>query len=557
MGILRTLAEGTQVKDMRKVASALEEKWDDTGLLEGLEGRQERENMSILLENETKQLLYEASTMAGGDVEGFSSVAFPLVRRVFGRTIANKVVTVQPMSLPAGLIFFLDFTHTNSRLDYSAGESIYGQGVVGRQLQSGANVIDDGTTRYGESSFYAQNTGYSSATGSISGLSITEVVAPFEVGNSRTNDATYLRSDPDLESGSYATVIRVTLTSAQKDQITGDVPIDVTLTNTTSGSTQVRRLTKFDKDNGNPLNLWIVYHATASFGGLADDQTATIAYTRKDPWNTPHLGAIVGTSPWELESQAEIPEIDIKVDSIPVTAEEKKLKAKWTPELAQDLNAFHSIDAEVELTSILADQVELEINAEILGDLIKGATGGVYYWSRRPGQFVNRTTGADISSTTAPPDFTGNISEWYQSLLEVVSDLSAQIYRKVLKGGANFIVTSPEVCSILSMTAGFVSQTLVDDDTSDAGILNVGKVNKVWDVYCDPYFPRNIMLVGRKGSGFLESGYVYAPYVPLQTTPVVYGPEDFVPRRAVLTRYAKELVRPDFYGIVVVQDLLS
>ena len=258
-----------------------------------------------------------------------------------------------------------------------------------------------------------------------------------------------------------------------------------------------------------------------------------------------------------LEGNANIPEIDIKVDSTAITAQSKKLKAKWTPELGQDLNAYHNLDAEVELTSILSEQIALEIDREILADLVNGATAATYYWSRSPGLFVNRETGAELGATSAAPDFTGTVSEWYETLIETINDVSAQIHRKTLRGGANFVIVSPEVANILEFTSGFRANVTADDDTGDIGAVNVGSLSRKFDVIVDPYFPRNVILVGRKGNSFLESGYVYAPYVPLQTTPTIFGPEDFVPRKGVMTRYAKKMVRPDMYGLVICRGLLG
>jgi hypothetical protein len=269
------------------------------------------------------------------------------------------------------------------------------------------------------------------------------------------------------------------------------------------------------------------------------------------------IGAIEGATAWGLEGNAAIPEIDIKVDSVAVTAQTKKLKAKWTPELGQDLNAYHNLDAEVELTSILSEQVALEIDREILGDLVNGAKAATYYWSRSPGLFVNKVTGTEIGAASAAPDFTGTVSEWYETLIETVNDVSAQIHRKTLRGGANFIVCGPEVANILEFTAGFRANVTHDDEKGSVGAVNVGSLSKKFDVIVDPYFLRNVLLVGRRGSSFLESGYVYAPYVPLQTTPTIFGPEDFVPRKGVMTRYAKKMVRPDMYGLVIVRGLLG
>jgi hypothetical protein len=244
-----------------------------------------------------------------------------------------------------------------------------------------------------------------------------------------------------------------------------------------------------------------------------------------------------------------------------VTAQTKKLKAKWTPELAQDLNAYHNLDAEVELTGILSEQIALEIDQEILGDLVRGATAGTFHWSRRPGRFLVRNTGAAISASANEAllgaDFTGTVSEWYETLVETINDVSAQIHRKTLRGGANFLVCGPEVANVLEFTSGFRANITHDQERGTVGAVKAGSLSKKWDVYVDPYFMRNVILVGRKGSSFLESGFVYAPYVPLQTTPTIFGTEDFVPRKGVMTRYAKKMVRPDLYGLVIVQDLLG
>jgi hypothetical protein len=170
---------------------------------------------------------------------------------------------------------------------------------------------------------------------------------------------------------------------------------------------------------------------------------------------------------------------------------------------------------------------------------------------------LDRATGADISDAASPPDFTGTVSEWYETLVETINDVSAQIHRKTLRGGANFLVCSPEVANVLEFTSGFRASVTADQDRGSVGAVKVGSVSKKFDVMVDPYFPRNVILVGRKGGSFLESGYVYAPYVPLQTTPTIFGPEDFVPRKGVMTRYAKQMVRPDMYGLVICQDLVG
>ena len=517
---------------------------------------QQRQGMARLLENQAKELLREASTMAGGDVEGFAAVAFPIVRRVFGNLIANDLVSVQPMSLPSGLIFFLDFQHTNSRLDTAADSSLYGGGRVGQEITGGVSLTGDAA----ESSFYNLNHGYTSPTSSASIVFTDDGSGVFIVGNSATTDKE-IRFDPDLASGSSAQVLSTTLSAAQAAVmgLADGGGVMAVSGGFGTGVSLVRRLSSY---NASTNELLMVVHNATTFSTAA--ATVTLSYPLSDDFSgtpsagqTNALGAVVGTDSWGLENQETIPEIDIKVDSVSVTAVTKKLKAKWTPELGQDLNAYHNLDAEVELTSILSEQIALEIDREILGDLVNGATGGTMYWSRSPGLFLNRVTGAEVGANTKAPDFTGTVSEWYETLIETINDVSAQIHRKTLRGGANFLVCGPEVANILEFTSGFRAKVSHEDSTGTVGAVNVGSISKKWDVVVDPYFPRNVILVGRKGSSFLESGYVYSPYVPLQVTPTIFGVEDFVPRKGVMTRYAKKMVRPDMYGVVVVRGLLG
>ena len=589
MSILEKLTEGIVNRDLRSEGAALLSKWERTGLLEGLGNDRTKHTMARLLENQAKQLLKEAagSSMAAGDVEGFAAVAFPIVRRVFGGLIANDLVSVQPMSLPSGLIFFLDFTFGDNKLGQDEGDSIYGQGVVGQAIRDGVSL----TGANAEKGPYALNNGFSSATASMTVIP-TQLLGYGVVGSdsdpaqgtpqpSQEGLDELVRYDPDL-SGSTVVVIGMTGSADVLAQLDLDNFVAVTPTGSLIHGRMVRRLTTLQTastsdnlpQNAN-FKLQMVFEATAatpnlftSNTGLAHEVTGTgkfgLGATIADNFGgTPTagaseaIGAVRATTTWGLEDTEAIPEIDIKVDSISVTAITKKLKAKWTPELGQDLNAYHNLDAEVELTSILSEQIALEIDREILEDLIKGATAGTFYWSRSPGLFVNRETGREIGAASAAPDFTGTVSEWYETLIETINDVSAQIHRKTLRGGANFVVTSPEVANILEFTSGFRASVTHDQDKGTIGAVNVGSLSKKFDVYVDPYFPRNVLLIGRKGGSFLESGYVYAPYVPLQVTPTIFGVEDFVPRKGVMTRYAKKMVRPDMYGLVICRGLVG
>jgi hypothetical protein len=375
-----------------------------------------------------------------------------------------------------------------------------------------------------------------------------------------------IKFDPDVlaESTSYLAQIDVTEANINANLDTDNLSaIDIagaqlesldasTLSLTSTNTKLIRRLTSTD---GTTVSFFFV--GPVGLASLNPDQgSMTVQFPIKDAVDTSSgdKGAIAGFN-YPMEGNPDIPEIDIKVDSIAITAQSKKLKAKWTPELGQDLNAYHNIDAEVELTSILSEQIALEIDREILADLVNGATAAKYYWSRSPGLFVDRVNGTELGAQSAAPDFTGTVSEWYETLIETINDVSAQIHRKTLRGGATHVVCFFEVANIFEFTAGFRANVTADADKGDIGAVKVGSLNRKFDVIVDPYFPRNVLLVARIGSSFLESGYVYAPYVPLQTTPTIFGPEDFVPRKGVMTRYAKKMVRPDMYGLVVVRGL--
>ena len=613
MSILQKLTEGIVKRDLGKEGAALLGKWERTGLLEGLENDNTRSTMARLLENQAKELLREASTMAGGDVEGFASVAFPIVRRVFGGLIANDLVSVQPMSLPSGLIFFLDFQYTDTRGSRTAGHSLYGGDRVGQEITGGVNLTGSGA----QSGFYGLSNGYSSPTGSVAldldvitegvvgdggtaargGSQFRFTYGGIEGGGKTLTIDELVRYDPDL-SGSTVVITAASAStlwapegsaSLNFDNLVGIAPDGVTDANGHCDHSKVklvRRLTQIvDQDSsakplaalrnevgqqasGNEsgratvIMVWEQVGSTTEANMVTEVQEADkqFSYPVKDNLDNVgerSLGAVVGADIWGLENDPGIPEIDIKVDSIAITAITKKLKAKWTPELGQDLNAYHNLDAEVELTGILSEQIALEIDREILNDLVRGATAGTYYWARSPGMFLNRESGLEIGASSAAPDFTGTVSEWYETLVETINDVSAQIHRKTLRGGANFLVTSPEVANILEFTSGFRANITADADKGTVGAVNAGSLSKKWDVWVDPYFPRNVVLVGRRGNSFLESGYVYAPYVPLQTTPTIFGTEDFVPRKGVMTRYGKKMVRPDMYGLVIVRGMLG
>jgi len=582
--VLEKLTEGMVERNMLKETAGIVSKWEKSGLLEGLKSSRQKSTMARLLENQAAELLREANTMAAGDVQGFAAVAFPIVRRVFAGLIANDLVSVQPMSLPSGLVFFMDFRrgtdvgNVGDRV-FQKGTSFFGD-RLGVEITGGVRV--DGLD-YAEKGFYNLANGYSTARyhSYVPTASVITQLNNTLVSALTDAEKALVRWDPDIlaETGKKVSVFRIPLTSvAQADLLAeqdvfslsfaqaasdaGEGAYDVTGSALENSGKLVRRLTRVVDSGGKKLEVVVVGDTDTRLVALVTGSHVALSYPIKDNLNNVGenaLGALVGANPWVLEGTAVIPEVELKVDSFSITARSRKLKASWTPELGQDLNAYHNLDAEVELTSMLSEQIGLEIDQEILNDLVKGQTAGVKYWSRRPGKFVDRNSGADIGAGNyaAPPDFTGNVSMWYETLVETINDVSANIHRKTLRGGANFLVCGPEVANILEFTSGFRASVTATDEKGSIGAVKVGDMNKKWDIIVHPYFHRNVILVGRKGGSFLESGYVYAPYVPLQATPTIFDPNTFVPRKAVMTRYGKAMVRPDMYGLVIVQDLLG
>ena len=572
MSVIKKLTEGIVKRDLEKEGSALLNKWSETGLLEGIGDDRAKSSMARLLENQAQELLREANTMSGGEVEGFAAVAFPIVRRVFGSLIANELVSVQPMSLPSGLIFFLDFKFERTRGDNLAGTSLFGGGVLGSQITGGVSL----TGPNAENSLRALNQGYSLPTGSGNATLTLIASGTFGLGTAVTLGGLpttldqLVEFDADFTSGSTKAAV-FTVTASVLTNLDRSSLIAIASVGALPSGSLVRRLTSKCDANGNDatgdtythVRLVVASETLTAVQLGANAGPRTLSWPVADVIGNAGLDAqgAVFAQTVTFEGEANIPEIDIKVDSVAVTAKTRKLKAKWTPELGQDLNAYHNLDAEVELTSILSEQIGLEIDQEMLGELVKGATAATLYWSRRPGKFLNRVTGLPIAGDAGlnpqGADFTGNVSMWYETLVETINDVSAAIHRKTLRGGANFVVCGPEVANVLEFTSGFRANVVHDDAKGTIGAVKAGSLSKKWDVMVDPYFPRNVILVGRKGNSFLESGFVYAPYVPLQVTPTIFGTEDFVPRKGVMTRYAKKMVRPDLYGLVIVQDLLG
>ena len=625
---LNQLTEGIRDRNVGAEGERLISKWSRTGLLRGL-NEHKRETMSRLLENQAAQVLREANTMgnngAAGDVNGFSNIAFPIVRRVFGGLVANELVSIQPMSLPSGLLFYLDYSYgtdvggTNDRNEsagtsqaaatYNAGESIYGS-PSGRSIREGASAVGGQYDLAGATyskvhadlplpTLVASGAYEGTATLSADGSKIAvhtgsdgkllqfdvQISRQIEAGTHAYNFLVVEASDTDLPDMDFTNVKSYALHHRDVTSAGGSANGLVAVAADTQQGTailNVRRLNQIGEWDGsnftpNPFvdeasrNLMLVVTGTLDSAALSNSAFGsdfTGSFAIGDSLNASDAsGSTLVIPSFESNFAADpdpvIPEVDIKIESIAVTAATRKLRARWSPELAQDLNAYHSLDAEVELTQILSEQIALEIDREILNDLLTEARGANYYWSRSPGKFVNKVTGAAVNLASAlatGPQFTGTVREWYETLVETIIDVANEIHRKTLRCSANFLVVSPEVATIFEASVLYKPAIKIDGDGQvgapfSLGAEAIGSLSNRFTVYKDPYFPRNKILVGYKGGSYLETGYVYAPYVPLIVTPTIFAPEDFTPRKGVMTRYGKKMVRADFYGTVTCLDM--
>ena len=540
------LESANPYKSLQSDATRLAAKWAKTGLLEGLTSETDKNNMSMILENQAKQLVVESNqTQFGGSGfttgtgETWAGIALPMVRKVFGQIAAKEFVSVQPMNLPSGLVFFLDFQYGNNKTPFTAGSSLYGD--------KGGNEPFGNTNTGG---FYgAGRFGYSINQTSSAGLTGTPTTASWADLNF---DSQFSAS---VAAGGWKklTVALSGLQSYDANAIRGFV--------ISSGSVNDATLyQEFTKIASNGTD--ICFFVTASTAQIPTTNQFTVTYTKATVDNK--RGDFEDESSFAIPNAASttdivIPEINVKLQSEAIVAKTRKLKTVWTPEFAQDLNAYHSLDAEAELTSIMSEHVSLEIDLEILEMLVNAASAGTEYWTTLNNGVYNASNanGFDFPTSTSQTGFYNTQGQWFQTLGTKLQKLSNIIHQKTLRGGANFLVCSPAVATIIESIPGFASNS--DGDVTKMqyafGVQKSGQLNNRYTVYKNPYMTENVILLGYRGGQFLEAGAVFAPYVPLIMTPLVYDPDNFTPRKGLLTRYAKKVIRPEFYAKIYVSGL--
>ena len=529
--------------DQFGVATRLATKWQKSGLLKGL-NEHHRNQMAVMLENQAKQLVVESAQSNGGLAAGtgatftpgtgeqWAGVALPLVRKIFGQIASKEFVSVQPMNLPAGLVFYLDFQYGNDKAPFVAGNSIYGT----RSANFG-NLAEGGL--YGAGRFGYSLNQFSSSGASASYTSASFFEAHYDASLSASVAAGQIKKISFLTSS---------IASFNPDGIRSFVATSGSVFTTNAGR-QLQALTDLA---GGSINFFftastaelsgsawsILYNKATDFNAIGDYEDRT---------NTPSVPNAASAT------QIVIPEINVQMKSQTISAKTRKLKAQWTPEFAQDLNAYHSLDAEAELTGMLSEHISLEIDLEVL-DMLINAAPTIEYWSAKVGSQINSSY-TQFDSNTAGVYYTQ--MSWFQTIGIKLQKVSNIIHQRTLRGGANFMVVSPAVATILESIPGFAADTDGAADTMKYafGVQKIGSLNSRYKVYKNPYMLENVILMGYKGGQFLECGAVYSPYVPLIMTPLIYDPTTFTPRKGIMTRYAMTMVRPEFYGLIYVADL--
>ena len=599
------------LKHLKVIKEDTINKWDKLGFLEGLKGHL-KENVAQLYENQASQLINEASSDASSG--SFETVVFPIIRRVFSKLLANDIVSVQAMNLPIGKLFFFvpkiqgynggsysNFDRASGEhyapigspgnypgdpnTGYTAGNGTYNP-TYSKNLYdlfyegAEAGLDPPGLFDYSKGQWTAitasttvqtWSNGALTDTGIITGSTGTEYRRAIikMCGFNNIGSGKLLAPDgSEMDTESFLSDLKI-FPNVSSTWGTGGLSAQTSCA-TLSGYTPLlfrvvtQQYGRGIVNNGNTLTTTTF---PAANGGSYDNLCSVdgciylevdlqcpvcvgCSQATPDGYSGTTLYSGNSSSSFvavfrrykELEFEDKIGEVSFDLQSVTVSVTERKLRAQWSPELAQDVAAFHNIDAEAELTALLSEQVAAEIDREILRDLRKGAAWNLRWdyngWRR-------------IASTTSYTQ-----KDWNQTLITAINQLSAQIHKSTLRGGANWIVVSSEVSAIFDDLEYFhVSNASPEQDQYNMGIERVGTLAGRYQVYRDPYFPANQVLVGHKGTSLLDTGYIYAPYVPLQLTPTMYNPFNFTPIKGIMTRYAKKMVNNRFYGRITVDGV--
>ena len=540
---LNTLLESANPwKSQQAEAAKVANKWTKSGLLEGIGSEIEKNNMAVILENQAKQLVVETNitsgtnSMLGGTGENWAGIALPLVRRVFAEIVAKDFVSVQPMSMPSGLVFYLDFQYGNNKNPFQAGKSLYGSLADVQATNTSITNVDPTGGLYGQGRFGYSINQFSASLTATTG-SATSASLQYDSRYYGQGLFNVFFSDAQLASLSLPDFLGVqAFVPSQSGKYTAANVLQQFTTYTSgAGATALTFVVNATPDGGATTVFYNKQTTPALRGDFEADNTNIAIPNAAD------------------RTQIDIPSINIQLKSDAIVAKTRKLKAQWTPELAQDLNAYQNIDAEAELTGLLSQYIAMEIDLEILSMLQENAAT-IGYWSAVNNEVWNGSAFVQQSATTG--GFYNTQGGWFATLGTVLQSVSNKILQKTLRGQANFLVISPQVATIMQSIPGYASDAGADlEKVFNFGSQKIGTLNSRYKVYVNPYFSTNIILMGYKGAQFLESGAVYAPYVPLLMTPLVYDPETFTPRKGIMTRYAKKMVRPEFYGAVYVQGL--
>ena len=559
------------LEHLKQIRSKTIGKWDSLGFLEGLKGHV-KENIAQLYENQASALLTEATDAQSSG--SFETVVFPIVRRVFSKLLANDIVSVQAMNMPIGKLFYFVPKTTGRNHNPLNGNAENGSLPECVFSSCSGNAVSEFLQKSLYDVFY--NDGMFDASKGTATIFESTAYGVIVSANGETV-VTAFDDQPAAADGSVRNLTMCVsgFTSAGAGRLTGP---DGNEMDTESFLSSLRIVADVDIVDGDgeviitagdsiPFNLTAQVYGKGivNYDDICDPQgclmlTADLSHPACVSCNAGtfdgYIGAVTGTNPtitasWmqyaTLEFATEMGEVSFELDEVVVSVTERKLRATWSPELAQDVSAFHNIDAEAELTALLSEQVAAEIDREILRDLRSGAAWTLR-WDYNGWKRANN--GGGFNAYTQ--------KEWNQTLITRINQLSAQIHKSTLRGGANFIVVSSEASAIFDDLEYFhVSNAAPEQDQYNMGIEKIGSLGGRYTVYRDPYAPANSIIVGHKGKSLLDTGYIYAPYVPLQLTPTLQNPFNFAPTKGIMTRYAKKMVNNRFYGTLTIDGVVT